>query len=169
MLIWYFSNNLDIYDYVGKLPKQHFSVQLFSNPGDKLLFLLKFYGARISEWNITIWAFINNCHCTTNKKYFPLIFFVLFGFLPPSLPIKNINVYIFVFVFPTHPTNTLPPPQKKEEEQKEEQKKLQFYFYSFVIGASIFTLLQIQWCPNGGIFLVINSLKLCWLSPTWLE
>ena len=26
MLIWYFSNNLDIYDYVGKLPEQHFSV-----------------------------------------------------------------------------------------------------------------------------------------------
>ena len=52
MLIWYFSNNLDIYDYVGKLPKQHFSVQLFSNPGDKILFLLKFNEARISEWNL---------------------------------------------------------------------------------------------------------------------
>jgi hypothetical protein len=52
MLIWYFSNNLDIYDYVGKLPEQHFSVWLFSNPGDKILFLLKFNEARISEWNI---------------------------------------------------------------------------------------------------------------------
>ena len=33
---WYviFSNNIDIYDYVGKLSEQHFSVWLFSNPGD---------------------------------------------------------------------------------------------------------------------------------------
>ena len=53
MLIWYFSNNLDINDYVGKLPEQHFSVGLFSNPGDKILFLLKFTEARISEWNLT--------------------------------------------------------------------------------------------------------------------
>ena len=52
MLIQYFSNNLDIYDYVGKLPKQHFSVGLFSNPGDQILFLLKFHEARISVWNI---------------------------------------------------------------------------------------------------------------------
>ena len=52
MLIWYFSNYLDIYDYVGELPKQHFSVWLLSNPGDKILFLLKFYEARVSEWNI---------------------------------------------------------------------------------------------------------------------
>ena len=52
MLMWYFSNNLDIYDYVGKLPKQHFSVWLFSNPGDKILFMLKFNEARISEWNV---------------------------------------------------------------------------------------------------------------------
>ena len=52
MLIWYFSNNLDIYHYVGKLPEQHFSVWLFFNPGDTILFLLKFYEARISEWNI---------------------------------------------------------------------------------------------------------------------
>ena len=28
MLIWYFSNNLDIYDYIRKLPEQHFSVSL---------------------------------------------------------------------------------------------------------------------------------------------
>jgi hypothetical protein len=41
MLIWYFSNNLDIYDCVGKLPKQHFSVWLVCNPGDTILFLLK--------------------------------------------------------------------------------------------------------------------------------
>ena len=52
MLIWYFSNNLDLYDYIGKLPEQNFSVWLFFNPGDKLLFLMKFYEARISEWNI---------------------------------------------------------------------------------------------------------------------
>ena len=36
MLIWYFSNNLDIYDYVWKLPEQHLSVWFFSNPGDKI-------------------------------------------------------------------------------------------------------------------------------------
>ena len=49
-----FFNNLDKYDYVGKLPEQHFSVWMFSNPGDNILFLLKFNKARISEWNITI-------------------------------------------------------------------------------------------------------------------
>ena len=49
MLIWYFSNNLDIYDYVGKLPEHNFSVWLFYNPGDKILYLLKFNEARISE------------------------------------------------------------------------------------------------------------------------
>ena len=52
MLIWYFSNNLDKYDYVGKLLEQHFCVSLFSNPWTKLLSLLKFNEARISEWNI---------------------------------------------------------------------------------------------------------------------
>ena len=35
MLIWYLSIN----DYVGKFPEH---VLLFSNPGDKILFLLKF-------------------------------------------------------------------------------------------------------------------------------
>ena len=38
MLIWYFSNNLVIYNYVGKLPEQHFSAWVFSNPGDNLHF-----------------------------------------------------------------------------------------------------------------------------------
>ena len=52
MVICNISNHLDIYDYVGKLPEQHFSVWLFSNPGDKIVFLLKFYEARISEWNL---------------------------------------------------------------------------------------------------------------------
>ena len=52
MLIWYFPNNLDIFDYVGKLPEQHFSVWLFSNPGNKIFILLKFIEARILEWNI---------------------------------------------------------------------------------------------------------------------
>ena len=52
MLILYFSNNLATYEYVGKFPEQYFSVWLFSNPGDKILFLLKFNEARISEWNI---------------------------------------------------------------------------------------------------------------------
>ena len=27
---------LDIYDYVGKLPEQYYSVWLFSNPGDEI-------------------------------------------------------------------------------------------------------------------------------------
>ena len=40
------------YDYVGKLPEQHFSVWLFLNPGNKILFLLKFIEARISEWSV---------------------------------------------------------------------------------------------------------------------
>ena len=54
MWIWYFANNLDIYDYVEKFPEQHFSVWLFSNPGDKSLFLLKFNVARIrSEWSVS--------------------------------------------------------------------------------------------------------------------
>ena len=47
-----FFNNLDIYDYVAKLAEQHFSVWLFSNPGDNILFLLKLNEVRISEWNI---------------------------------------------------------------------------------------------------------------------
>ena len=62
MLIWYFSNKLDIYDYVGKLPEQHFSVWLLYNPGDKILFLLKFNEARISEWNIYINNVINSTY-----------------------------------------------------------------------------------------------------------
>ena len=49
MLIWYFSNNLDIYEYVGKLPDHLFIVCWFSDPGDKILFVLKFNEARISE------------------------------------------------------------------------------------------------------------------------
>ena len=53
MLIWYFSNNLNIYNYIGKLPEQHFSVWYFSNPGDEILLLLKFNEARISEWNVS--------------------------------------------------------------------------------------------------------------------
>ena len=52
MLIWYFSNNLDLYYYGGKLPEQHFSVWFFSNPGEIFLFFLKFIEARISEWNL---------------------------------------------------------------------------------------------------------------------
>ena len=58
MMIWYFSNNLDIYAYDGKLPEQHFSVWLFSNPGDNIVFFLKVYKARISEWNVSISALI---------------------------------------------------------------------------------------------------------------
>ena len=48
-----FSNDLDIFDYVGNLPEQHFSVWLFSNPGDRILFLLKFNEARITEWKVS--------------------------------------------------------------------------------------------------------------------
>ena len=51
MLIWYLSNNLGIYDYIGKLPEHYYSVLLFSNPRDNILFLLKFNEARISERN----------------------------------------------------------------------------------------------------------------------
>ena len=58
MLIWYFSNNLDIYDYVGKLPEQHISVCLFYNPGDKIFIWLKLNEARISEWNLCSKAYI---------------------------------------------------------------------------------------------------------------
>ena len=53
MLIWNFSNKyLDIYEYVGKFLEQHFSVGLFSDPGVKIVYLLKFNDARISEWNL---------------------------------------------------------------------------------------------------------------------
>ena len=61
MLIWCFFDDLEIYDYVGKLPKQHFSLFLFSNPGNKILLLWKFNKARISEWNIAI------LECQSNK------------------------------------------------------------------------------------------------------
>ena len=37
MLVFYISNKRDIFGYVGKLPEQHFKVQIFSNPGDKML------------------------------------------------------------------------------------------------------------------------------------
>ena len=42
MLILHFSNYLDINVCVGKLSEHHFNVWLSSNPGDKILFLLKF-------------------------------------------------------------------------------------------------------------------------------
>ena len=74
MLIWYFSNNLDIYDYIGKYPVQHFSVWLISNPGDNNLFLLKLNEARISEWNICVFYY-QNAH----------IFFVFDMLAMPSL------------------------------------------------------------------------------------
>jgi hypothetical protein len=41
MLIWHFSMDPDIYNYAGKLPKQHFNVWLFSNPGEKILILVE--------------------------------------------------------------------------------------------------------------------------------
>ena len=52
MLMWYFSNNLDIYECVGKLAEQHFTVWLFYNQEDKNVFLLKFNEARISEYTL---------------------------------------------------------------------------------------------------------------------
>ena len=75
MLIWYFSNNHDIYDYVGKLPEQHFSVWLFSNPGDNILFLWKFNEARISEWNIynNSWCIAVFCSTNPSSPSFPSI------------------------------------------------------------------------------------------------
>ena len=41
MLVRHFSIDFDIYNYVGKLPKQHFNVWLFSNPGEKILILVE--------------------------------------------------------------------------------------------------------------------------------
>ena len=42
----------DMYNYVGKLPKQHFNVWLFSNPGEKILILVEIFEAKVSEWNV---------------------------------------------------------------------------------------------------------------------
>ena len=53
--------------------KKHFSVLLFSIPGDKILFLLTFNEARISEWNLYFCMFLHivcNFFC-----YFLRIFF----------------------------------------------------------------------------------------------
>ena len=36
----------------------------FSNPGDKILFLLKFYEVRISKWNIYLWSTIGPAFLT---------------------------------------------------------------------------------------------------------
>ena len=48
----FFQQYLQICDYVGKLPEQHVSEWLFSNLGDKILFLLTFNEVRILELNI---------------------------------------------------------------------------------------------------------------------
>ena len=48
-----FSTILTYMNMLENCQKQHFSVWLFFNPGDKTLFCLKFNGARISEWNIS--------------------------------------------------------------------------------------------------------------------
>ena len=65
ILIWHFYNNLDIYECVENCQKTktkiHFSVWLLSNPGDTVLFLLKYKEVRISEWNIRSF-FIGNLH-----------------------------------------------------------------------------------------------------------
>ena len=48
---------MEIYDdddYVEKFSEQHFSTWLFFNPGDKIVLLLKFNEARISEGNLYI-------------------------------------------------------------------------------------------------------------------
>ena len=72
------------YDYVAKLPEQHFSVWLFSNPGDNILFLLKFNEARISEWNIyqtlSIWLGIQfRQRYSLIKDWRPTFFLNIFG------------------------------------------------------------------------------------------
>ena len=73
LLILYFSNNFDIFDYVGKLPEQHITVWLFSNSnlGD-ILFLL-FNEARISEWNVgkSLCSFGQQCHSLIQMKAVP--------------------------------------------------------------------------------------------------
>ena len=89
MFIWYFSNNLDICEYVGKLPEQHFSVLLFSNPGDKISFLLKFYEARISEWNL-MEAFQN-----FKKRSKFILFFQNCPHTPPSSCPPKVNNLVF--------------------------------------------------------------------------
>ena len=59
----------DIYGYVIKLPKQHFNVRLFSNPGDTYLVLVDIYEARISEWNIgTVFMHVPMAWYTGNSK-----------------------------------------------------------------------------------------------------
>ena len=77
MLIWYFSNNFDIYYYVGKLPKQHFSVWLVSNQGDEILFLLKFNEVRISEWNLNVLILTNSLNIpqATSLRFSMIKFF----------------------------------------------------------------------------------------------
>ena len=54
ILILHFTNYLDINVYVWKLFEQHFNAWMFSNPGDKILFMLNFCEVRISEWIVTL-------------------------------------------------------------------------------------------------------------------
>ena len=37
VLVWYFSNNPNMYGDFGKLSQQYFNVQMFSNPGGNIL------------------------------------------------------------------------------------------------------------------------------------
>ena len=41
ILVQHCSNKPDIYNYVGKLPEQHFNVWVFSNLGEKILTLVE--------------------------------------------------------------------------------------------------------------------------------
>ena len=69
MLNWYFSNNLDIYDYVGKVLAQNFSVWLFSIQGNYFLFLLQFNEARISKWNTCLTGLLQNFYMRVRRVF----------------------------------------------------------------------------------------------------
>ena len=99
MLIWYFSNNLDIYYYVGKLPEQHFSVWFFSNPRDKILFLLKFDETRISEWDIFNFILYTLYLPVINLSIFSCVYLPLgyiFQFMSSSVYLPSVDLFQFI-------------------------------------------------------------------------
>ena len=70
MLISYFSNDICIYYYVGKLPEQHFSVWLFSNPGGKILVLS--YASCLTRDNLSCIQDTEHTRFWQNKSHFNL-------------------------------------------------------------------------------------------------
>ena len=123
MLIWYFSNDLDKYDYVEKLPEQHFSVWLISNPGDTILFLLKFIEARISEWNVYVQYFKRYLLCESRSRLLcystiveciGIVAIICNSAVYSTLSLglfsssQNIDTYNTTFCPPPHPTDFFP-------------------------------------------------------------